>query len=159
VGGDGLRPVLIGADDKYGDKWNFIDANNHLVSKIWFDDISGEDLGNPFKGDPSVQEVELNGQWNIINSNGELLSDQWFDDIRPIGKKYGAYADRYLYYLFVKLGNKYNIMLSDGGLIFVDWVDHVYKSEDPYVIATVLKDGVEYDVNNTWKLINPRKAD
>ena len=50
-------------------------------------------------------------------------------------------------------------MLSAGGLIFVDWVDHVYKSEDPYVIATVLKDGVEYDVNNTWKLINPRKAD
>ena len=92
---------------KLNGKWNWISADNRLVSpNQWFYFVY-----NFFNG---YAVVELNGKYNWIDINGNYLSEQLFD---WCDKFYNGYAR-------VKLNDKYNFFNADKRLVSPNqWFD------------------------------------
>jgi hypothetical protein len=94
---------------KLNDKFNFINIDGNLVSKIWFDSV--EQFKKNRAGKYAI--VMLNGKKNILWENGKLLSNIWFDSI---------FSD-YEKYFIVENDDKYNIIFVDGSLLSDTWFD------------------------------------
>lgn len=98
-------------------KYNFIDKNKKLISKMWFN--SAEDFDDGFAHVNSM----INGDYlsNYLNSNGKLVSKIWYE------LAYGLNSDK----CFIIYDNgKFNIMNSSGRTLSDIWFDNVYQNND-----------------------------
>ncbi|MCI6995035.1 MAG: WG repeat-containing protein [Methanobrevibacter sp.] len=108
-------------------KYNYINANNQLISDTWFDYC-----GYFRKG---FACVELYGKYNFINTNGQIISDTWFDDCYAF---YNGFA-------YVRLNNKCNFINTDGQLLSNTWFDG----------CGIFKNGfARVELNNKYNFIN-----
>ena len=112
---------------KLNGKYNYINANNQLISKTWFD------YGGYFR--KGFACVELYGKYNFINVNGQIISDTWFDDCYAF---YNGFA-------YVRLNNKCNFINTDGQLLSNTWFDG----------CGIFKNGfARVELNNKYNFIN-----
>ena len=108
-------------------KYNYINANNQLISDTWFDYC-----GYFRKG---FACVELYGKYNFINTNGQIISDTWFDDCYAF---YNGFA-------YVRLNNKCNFINTNGQLLSNTWFDG----------CGIFKNGfARVELNNKYNFIN-----
>ena len=102
-------------------KYNYIDENGNLLSKIWFDyasTFSSEGFGF----------VHLNSKKNLINKEGKFLIDRWIDEIYSVDQ----------FHFKIRSGDKYNLLDKSWGLKIVSnmWFDNV-EGFDEYGFARV----------------------
>ena len=108
-------------------KYNYINANNQLISKTWFD------YGGYFR--KGFACVELYGKYNFINANGQIISDTWFDDCYAF---YNGFA-------YVRLNNKWNFINTDGQIISNTWFDGCGSFKNGFA---------RVELNNKYNFIN-----
>ena len=112
---------------KLNGKYNYINANNQLISKTWFD------YGGYFR--KGFACVELYGKYNFINVNGQIISDTWFDDCYAF---YNGFA-------YVKLNGKWNFINTDGQIISNIWFDGCGSFKNGFA---------RVELNNKYNFIN-----
>ena len=88
-------------------KYNFINSQNKLISKQWFD--------GAFRFQDGFARVELNNKYNYINQEGRLISNQWFDDAYNFNDEFAK----------VELNGKYNYINTEGKYLSNQWFDFV----------------------------------
>ena len=115
-------------------RWNFIDAEEQLLSEQWFD------WAQDFEGGFGM--VALDGKYNFINKEGRILSDQWFDDIYKfqLGNSFAK----------VELNGKYNFIGKQGQLLSDQWFDRVKDIHDG--VACVELNGKTYPLDTNGNL-------
>lgn len=115
-------------------RWNFIDAEEQLLSKQWFDWV--EDFEGGFG------MVALDGKYNFIDKQGQLLSDTWFDDIYKfqLGNSFAK----------VELDGKYNFISKQGQLLSDQWFDRVRNIHDG--VACVELNGKTYTLDTNGNI-------
>ena len=60
-------------------RYNLIDTNVKVISKLWFDWITNFD-------ENGFARIELNNKLNLIDANDKVISKLWFDDIDDFDK-------------------------------------------------------------------------
>ena len=108
-------------------KYNYINANNQLISDTWFD------YGGYFR--KGFACVELYGKYNFINANGQIISDTWFDDCYAF---YNGFA-------YVRLNSKWNFINTDGQIISNTWFDGCGSFKNGFA---------RVELNNKYNFIN-----
>ena len=83
---------------RYDNKYNLINTEGKVISKIWFDEIGY------FTSHSMLIRVCLRNKYNFIKKNGELISEQWWDiaSSTPIdGDDFvvANYSDGIIYYI------------------------------------------------------------
>ena len=151
-------------------KYNYINANNQLISDTWFDYC-----GYFRKG---FACVELYGKYNLINTNGQLLSDTWFDGCNNfnngfaiivlnnkcnfintngqlLSKTWFDYCVNFFNgFARVRLNNKYNYINTNGQLISDTWFDDCYNFENG--VAIVYLNGQEHYINTNGQIVESK---
>jgi alkyl sulfatase BDS1-like metallo-beta-lactamase superfamily hydrolase len=64
------QPILITSKDG---RFNFVDADNKIISSQWFDDCGDFD-------DADLAWVVKDSKHNYINTDGKIMLNQWYDD-------------------------------------------------------------------------------
>lgn len=93
----------------YMDKFNWVDANNQLLSDKWYDFISG------YKG---FYIVRTNGRKrNVFNMDLQPVFDKWFDRLDwGIGGQ-----------IIIGIGRKNAIAETNGHLVLNEWFENILK--------------------------------
>ncbi len=121
---------------RLNNKYNFINANNQLLSDTWFDYCY--DFYNGFA------RVKLNGKKNFVNTNGQIISDTWFDDC---GDFYNGFAR-------VQLDDEWNFINTNGKIISKTWFDYCYDFYNGF--ARVKLNGQEHYINTNGQIVESK---
>ena len=121
---------------RLNNKYNFINANNQLLSDTWFDYCY--DFYNGFA------HVKLNGKKNFVNTNGQIISDTWFDDC---GDFYNGFAR-------VQLDDEWNFINANGKIISKTWFDYCYDFYNGF--ARVKLNGQEHYINTNGQIVESK---
>lgn len=127
---EGFRVVQLNQKD------NYLDKNNKLLSKRWFDYC--EDFINGFG------IVRLNYKKNYIKPNGELLSpNQWFKECHGFREGFGI----------VRLNDKWNYLKPDGQLLSSQWFDGCEDFSEGCGVVRLMERGYNY-INSNGELLS-----
>lgn len=122
---------------KLNNKHNLINKEGKIISKQWFDDVTG------FSGGFAMVRLYNKG-WNFIDRDGEIISDQWFDKVYEF---YEGFA-------VVELNGECNFIDANGKYLSDQWFD--YANWFLNGRASVKLDGEWYKIDKKGKLVSDR---
>ena len=127
----------------YDKKWNIVDGDGKILSKIWFDEI-----GYCFNY-LNIIRVRLRYKFNFIRKDGSLISDRWWD----LASKHVVDNENFV------VSNK-----SDGIIFYVNGENgEITKSDDTIYKQTELSQRAfwentnKLDINDIHYIINETK--
>ena len=109
-------------------KYNYIKANDELLSDVWYDDA--------FDFNDGCGVVKYKGKYNFLNTLGDLVSDNWFKDVKHFSNGFAA---------VMRNDGKWNFINKLGEVISKTWFDNCYYFE---------KEGGEVMIDGKTKYID-----